>query len=299
MNILSMVMGLLLIFACTFGLSLRKAILTQGVEKTYQAHMNASRKIRNSYESLCYSQLRSEIKEKHKEKEEEKERQPSHAKEIKRLNLDCARLNLWPLVIDGAEKHPDLYETAAQLLYTFYSKPLFDGEPRLEYRLLDAIIQAAREVQNEDNNSRLMLEKLILKKQNVKPLYSLPSTYYRMLRGTKNIASDQSYPSLLDYFVLENKQTRICIHHASVEMLVSLFGEKAGSILYNEIHKSEIPLTREHMLDLCAQNGKPGLNEGFLKLLDLDSSAPHCSKHKILVKQDADVCLKQKVFFPG
>ncbi len=293
MNILSLVMGLLLIFACTFSLSLHKAMLSQSVEKTVQAHLNVTRKLRNSYESLCYRQLRSGAKE-NKPKKIHSHRE----REKQQLNLGCARLNLWPLVVDGVEKHPALYETAAQILCTFYSKHLFPNEQRFEYYLLNALLEAARQANTDPNSSHLIFEKLSLNKTNVKQLYPLQSIYYRMLRGTKTSMQDQSYPSLLDYFALDNKNSRVCLHHASPEMLVGLFGSRAGPIIYTELKKNETPISLERLEDLCKQNGNPALSDEFLKFLDLDSVSHHSSGQKVLVKQDSDVCLKQKVFFP-
>jgi len=298
MNIMSLVMGLLLIFACTFSLSLRKAAINQRVEKTYQAHMNASRKIRNSYESICYEQLRSVSKEP-KEKEHQNANSPQPKKKAEKLNFACARLNLWPLIVDGAEKHPALYETAAQILSSFYSKPLFNEEPRFEYCLLNSIIEAAHQANTDPNNSYLLLEKLLLKNLNVKQLYSTRSIYYRMLRGTKSIKADQRYPSLLDYFTIENKNSRICLHHASSKMIVALFGSRAGSSIYNELQTSKTDLSLDRLQELCSQNGNLALSEEFLKLIDLRSIDPPTSGQKVLVKEDADVCLKQKVFFPS
>lgn len=298
MNILPLVMSLLLIFACTFSLSLRKSTITQGVEKTYQAHMNASRKIRNSYESLCYEQMRSEAKEK-QPKEKQQNETPPQEKEIEQLNLACARLNLWPLLADGIEKHTDLYETAAQLLGSLYSKHLFEKEARFEYCLLDALLDAARQSNTDPNNPRILLEKLSLKEFNVKPLYPLQTTYYHMLKGTKKSSLDQGYPSLLDYFALENKKSRICLHHASQEMVVGLFGSRAGPHIYAELQKSETHLSFERLKDICTQNGKLALSDEFLKLIDVESASRHTSGQKTLVKEDADVCLKQKVFFPS
>ncbi|MBF8263885.1 MAG: hypothetical protein HW387_1550 [Parachlamydiales bacterium] len=292
MNILSMVMGLLLIFACTFTLSLRKATVTQGVEKTYQAHLKASRKIQNSYESLCYRRMRGV---KPKNPEGQATETPKKETRIEPLNLDCARLNLWPLVMDGAEKHPTLYEMAAQLLRSFYGSAFLNQQPRLEYHMLDAILAAAN---NEKSNaSSVFLEKLALKDFHVKPLYTMQTLYYHMLRGTKKSAGDQSYPALLEYLMVENKKSSICIHHASIEMLSALFGPRAAHAIFHERQESETPLTVERVQDLCSQNGKIGLSDEFFELFDWQASRHHSSGHKTLVHEEADVCLKQKVFF--
>ena len=298
MNIMSLVMGLLLIFACTFTLSLRKTAINQRVEKTYEAHMNASRKIRNSYESLCYKQLRSVTKEP-KEANHENSLPANRKKKTAPINPACARLNLWPLVIEGPEKHPAIYETAAEILRAFYSRALFNEEPRFEYCLLNALIEAARQANTNPNNSHLLLEKLSLKDLSVKRLYPLQSIYYHMLRGTKTLSANPGYPSLIDYFVIENNKSRLCLHHTSPQMLAALFGSRAGEVLYNEMQTSKEHLSLERLQDICAHNGKSALSEEFLQIIDLKSRDLHSSGQQILVKEDADVCLKQKVFFPS
>jgi len=295
MNLLSLVMGLLLIFACTFTLSLNKAAMSKSVEKTYQAHINASRKILNSYESICYERMREEKKEPQKEKKTAAHHEPC----VEVLNLDCARLNIWPLLQDGKEKHLILYETAAHLLRSFYGESLLNGQLRWEYQLLDVILDAAQIAARDPNRTHIPLEKLSLKESNVKQLYPLQMVYYRMLKGTKKRKTKQSYPSLLEYFVAEKKETHLCLQHASMEMLRALFGERIAPILYRELKERETPLLPDRVREICAQNGLIALSEDFLKLFDLQSSRHHPSGQKTLVKEDADVCLKQRVFLPS
>lgn len=296
MNLLSLVMGLLLIFTCTFSFSLSKAMLSHRIAKTYEAHGIASRKIRNSYENLCYRRLRGETK----EKEAPKSKKPAHRenKKIELANLECARINLWPLILDGKEKHQILYETAAQILRSLYSANVLPKEPRFEYRMLDAILIAARDAQSNRPAKNLLLEKLCLKDLRVKPVYTLQSIYYRMLRGTKKMTGEQAFPSLLEYMAIEEQESRICIHHASIELLRSLFGPQAGAALYQEIRETENPLTQERVQEICSKNGKIGMDEEFLKLFDWHAARHHGSGQKTIVREKDNVCLKQKVFLP-
>ena len=297
MNVLSMVMGFLLIFACTFTLSLRKAALTKSVESTYQAHVIASRKILSSYESLCYDRMRGEQKKSapNENTVNEDENTESEEKKSVFINSECARLNLWPLLQDGKEKQLLLYETTAQLLRCFYAQNLLKEQPRLEYQILDAIIDSGKAALKDPNLAHLSLEKLAIK-GNVKQLYPLQTVYYRMLRGTKK---QSGYPSLVDYFVIENKETHICLHHASYPMLCALFGEKIAPFLQHEIHESKVPLLPERIREICSQNGRIGLSDEFLNMLDLNSSRHHLSGQKTLIEEDADVCLKQRVYLPS
>jgi hypothetical protein len=292
MNLLGMVMGLLLIFACTFTLSLRKATVAQGVEKTYQAHLNASRNIHNSFESLCYRRMRG----KKPKTPDEQKKEIAKELHLEPVNLDCARLNLWPLLIDGSEKHPALYETAAQLLRSLYASALFNRESRFEYRLLDAMLDAAKKKQHKQKTTSIFLEKLVLNDSHVKPLYTMQTIYYHMLRGIRKSAGDEGYPALLEYLTIENKKSLICIHHASIEMLSALFGPGTAWAIFHELQESETPLTLERVQDLCNQNGKLNLSDEFFTLFDWQSSRLHSSSQKTLVQEEANVCLKQKVF---
>lgn len=294
MNLLGLILGFLLIFACTFSLSLAKSSLSQRVEKTYQAHTNATRHILNSYESLCYHRMRGETKDLPKISSQKK---PQKKKEEPSLNQECARINLWPLIEDGKEKHIVLYETAARALSAMYRPILAQIPPRSEYTILDAILSSAQKAKFSTQHPHVHLEKLSLNGDRVKQLYTLQSIYYQMLRGTKQNVNELSYPSLMECFVIDQKPSAICIQHASFEMLKALFGEKAAGQLFHEMEESEIPLTMERIQDVCHQ-ASLDVSEDFFKLLDLQSRHHLCGP-KILVGQDQDICIKQKVYLPS
>lgn len=298
MNILGLIFGILLICACTFSLSMHKFLLSRPVEITCQNHLAATRKILNAYESEYYKALRSKTK-----KEESKKSDPKHPaqglkKEEKKaplLNGECSRLNLRPLIQDGKDEHPILYETAARMLRSLYQKPLFGEEVRLEYQLLDAILSAAK---CEGTSPMPPLEKLLLPEKNVKRLYPLQMIYYRMLKGTKP-AAKKKYPCLADYFSIEDAPSSLCLRHASIEMLSGLFNPKAALQLVKEMQKNKDSLSKDRILEICIQSGITSLDDDFFELIDLKTARHRLPSKKILVEEEGGVSLRKQFFMPG
>ena len=254
-------------------------MLATQIESTYQAWQIANRKLLKAYENSRFDTFREAPKEKVEEKPPSMRPLSPEKPPKKQSNRSCARLNLWPLVADGKKEHPLLYETAASLLRSLYAKPLFGAEKRWETSLLDAVLQAAEQQHKDPKISSILLEKL-----------SLPvpkaSIFYRMLRGTrKNI--DNPYPSLLDYFVCEEADAKICLPHASLELLTALFGEKTANELYREFQKEKALQNVERFKQLCI-----GEEELF------SFQACPGSRHKTLVVESGDVCLRKEITLP-
>lgn len=158
------------------------------------------------------------------------ERKPRETKEEsdrvdKIINPACARLNLFPLIDQGRNEHPALYEIASKLLRLFYH-PTFLQHPGMEYQLLDAMITAGKRILKEE--LILPIETLDLKDP------FLQSIYYSLLKGTK-----KDPPPLLDYFKIERVPSTICLFDADPKMLSVFFGEKQATALYEEIHSGQ------------------------------------------------------------
>jgi hypothetical protein len=245
MNILGLVFSLLFLLGLGFHSMWNKYLGASRIHSAYIGHQRAHRKILEKYESQIYAEVRSKPKEKRNlaknTKGEEPRSSKEKAKEFPEINASCARINLYPLVADGREAHPFLYELVAKTLRTFYSKQLFGKEKKMEYRLLDSILHAAQKEKTP------VLEKLHLKEQIL---------YYKLLKGTKkwDITAQQGYPSLLDYFSLDQTEKKICLYHAHQNLLSILFGEKGGKIVYNELNKKDTPpITKEYLEHLCSE----------------------------------------------
>jgi hypothetical protein len=280
MNVLAFLFSLLLICACSFSLSMRTQQLSELIDRTYQAHHRVSQSILNSYESLCYKQ----IPKKRSEPSSKKQNHRSHQKRTH--NRECARLNLWPLVREGKERHPVLYQTAAQLLRNLYGEALFSDQGQYEVVLLNALMTAAQmELTKHPDLLFLSIEKLRL------PQCSL--LYYQMLKGTKRVSGESGYPSLLEFLSLDKRASRICIHHASEPLLTACF----GSCIAHQLMEQEEPLQRDEFRELCARKGRR-FSEEFFDLFDLHKSSHRTTdSQKIVVHDENEVLLRKKLFF--
>jgi len=149
------------------------------------------------------------------------------------VNPVCSRLNLYPLIIDGRTLHPALYDLAANTLRLFYHDQ-FGSEKRMEYRLLDALLAGAKK-ELPHMGADLPLETIPLSSP------SLQLLYYKLLKGTKhsNLFSAQGYPSLIDFFKIEQAVGKICLFHAHPHMLTSFFGLKSSPHLYQLLHQEK------------------------------------------------------------
>jgi len=291
MNLLPLVFAILLILACTFSLSFQKTLLSKPVASTYQAHLKATRSILSSYESLCYKRLRSKKKPASTQPRSKNKKPP---KQAPAQFHECSKINLWPLLQEGPEKHPLLYQLTLTTFHRFYGSILEEGRG-LETQLLNAILSSGRQaIDDAPDATRIALEKLPLAETHVKRLYPLQTYFYRMLKGVKQTAHPM--PSLLDLFCLEQQESKLCLKHATAEQLALLFGEKAAPKILTEIREGHPD--QQRIMDLCATSGERLADEALFELIDLRFSK-HDSHETTLVKEEEGVCLKKRVFLPG
>ncbi len=285
MNVVGFVFGWLMIFACVFSLSIHKTSLAKSADRSEKSNLAASRKILNSYESLLY---RREKGKPIKNSREPKTMCAAASKKTRApLNPPCARLNIWPLVQDGKEMHPALYDLAAKLLRFFYADPLLN-EARLEYRLLDAMLDSARLAQKQRPAMQIPLEKLPLSTA------SFQNLYYQMLKGTKQ--DSRGFPSLLDYLSCECRQSKICLKHASFPMISCLFGPSTACPIYRAIHEDKTHLSEEFLQNICTSSGAPGIERNILEFLELNQLAHPPSQQKTIEETSKGISLKKRVF---
>ena len=277
MNLIAFIFGLLLIFTCSFSLSLRKFHLTEPIDSTYRANAIASQKILNSYESLRYKRIPKK-KSAETEKKKQNRNQTTHQHD-RTQNGACARLNLWPLIQEGRETHPALYQTAVRIFKTFYTE-----SPEL---FLNALLEAAKMQLKKDSGAlSFSLEKLALG--------SLQLTYYQMLKGAMKAPADQRYPSLLELITLEKTPSLICLQHTSQPLLNALF----TAPLAEQILLEKEELKKDQLRELCLHKGQRVVDDEFLNLFDLQQTSHRISENQtILVQDENEVSLKKKVFF--
>ena len=212
-------------------------------------------------------------------KETEKGKHKSKKLEPPDLNPECAKLNLWPLVQEGKEAHPFLYETALKLLDTYYGKFFFQEKPQEKVLFLNSLLVKSKQaIQNE---------KFSLEKLSFSPKFK--ESYYRMLKGTKtwDPEKEMGYPSLLDVIKVEEAPSKICICHAHVGQLIALFGEKPAKALLQELYAEEAPdLTKELLFDTFAKVHQIPPTDEFFDLFEMGMKT-HISRQKMtLVASD-------------
>ncbi len=254
MNILGLVFSLLLILSYAYYASWDKHNSSSRLRRTYLAHQEAYRKILNDYESELYRNLRHVPIPGREKPKSGNEKKGSPLPLESQWNQPCSRINLWPLVEEGKETHPILYELMAKLLSFFYSS-LFDKE-RFEYTFLDHLLKCAKTA----HEPLIELEKLSLSDE-MQPLF------YRMLKGTQD---PNGFPPLLDYVKFTPEKNKICLFHAHPNLLAIFFGPKAGAKLYAELHKENpSALTAELIDEICSESHRLSADSKLLDIIEL------------------------------
>lgn len=290
MNILGLVFSLLLILSYCFWATWEKSTGSRRLGSAYLGVQKINRKYLNHFESELYQSLR----QKTAEKEAAPAAAPTAPKEAKipELNEPCARLNLLPLIVEGRDEHPFLYETAARLFRSFY-QPLFPNQPRFEYRFLDHLLASIKTALQKE--SPFFLEKLALNDASLQPLY------YRMLRGTKewDLSANSGLPPLLDYLKCEPSSEKLCLFHAHPDLLSVLFNPKAAKQLFRKIHQDKAPpLTKELLEQICSEAHIFALDARLFDLLELDrpSHKSHANRSYIETDETSHISLRKRLY---
>lgn len=245
MNILGLIFSLLMILSFTFFACWEKQLGAHRLERTYVSHQEVARKILNRHERELYKNLRNKPNPNEPAPVASTDKKATFPKNPQ-LNQECSRLNLLPLIEEGPEAHPLLYEVAAKLFATFY-KPLFEKKARAEYAFLNQFLSLAKTAAAKEPS-------FALEKIRFSP--ALQPIYYKMLKGTKewNLKEGVGYPSLLDYVKVDTGEEKLCLSHAHPDLLTVLFGPNAGPKLYEEIHQKNHPsITRELIEQICSE----------------------------------------------
>jgi hypothetical protein len=279
MNILSIVFAILFMLSFAFYACLENQTMIHRLNKTFISQTNIFRKMLTAYETEIYKKTRASAKiasSKHKKKEEK-----NTLKEIptpSKINPECARLNLWPLLQTGREENQLLYEELAQLLRQFYKKSLFSffsDQTGLEYRFLDTWLASIKTSLSENPTDPVILEKIALTDKTLQMLY------YNMLRGSK-----EKYPTLLDFVKVDQKtKDKLCLFHATPTMLSIFFGDAAQAV-YEEIHGEKIVVTAEMIEEICRQHRAACFDKKFFEIITLARFKHDTSSTMTLLEED-------------
>ncbi len=282
MNIIALVMGLLLIIAVSTNTLLKKKIADDTVSKSVSGYMNASRKALNNSEIYYFNSIQAKPSDNSK-----KEKEPIKVVENKKreINIQNAKINIYPLVMEKKENCPELYKLVISLVKTLYSDKSF-YKTNLEKVILDNIL-AAFEIQLKKDKD-LHLANLFLKDS------SLQKTYYRILKGTKFYDFDKKIgiPSLLDYIKFENTNSKIPMKDASYELLLTIFNKSiTKEIILLQTQNPPKNLTKENVINICQKNHFR-FDEKIFDFFDFSNSIN--SKEKIIIGLDKSTNIKVK-----
>lgn len=220
MNVIPFVITILTVLTYGMSLTYQNKINSMRNQIAYNQYRNAELKILKKSQKMQFKHLPGK-----KVLVENEKKTKNKTKLSSTLNQECAKFNLFPLIDEGKETHPALFETVLKFLRLFYAEKVFAHEKNLDQKILEALLKAAKLALKE--NKKLDLETLSLNDP------SLQLIYYKLLKGTKN-----GYPPLSDFLKIEKEPSKICIYHANHDLLAIFFGEKTASqieqILQNE-----------------------------------------------------------------
>lgn len=286
MNLLPLVFSIMLIFSYGYYAIWDKHVNGVKLQNSYTSHHEANREIWNEFESQYYSDLGKKVKKRDPNKPKTERNTQKQDKPKKILsNGECARINLWPLIQEGREKHQALYELSAKLLKTFYGS--LSKEKRFEYNFLDALLSSAKKA----NLDPFSLEKIAFEDPRMRLIY------YKMLKGSKkwDLQNGVGYPPILDFVKAEPAEEKICIFHSHPAMLNVLFNPQTAERLNTAIHQEKVPLTPELVQRICFETHIISLSPDLLNLLQFSGYQKHKDKKPSFFATSGDVELRKNL----
>jgi hypothetical protein len=282
MNILPFVFAVLLILSYGASASFQSRIESRRNQKAHLGLRKTELNFLRHSEAEHYKELPGiAVKIKKEKPAATRVRKQNESKPIP-INPVCCRLNLYPLLDDGRNKHPNLYETAAKLLRTFYSTALFSSEKGFEYKLLDAIVCAGKSSLKEEFS--LPIETLDLNDP------QLQDIYYTSLKGTKKCSlGRKGYPPLIDYLKIERKDEPICLFEAHPHMLTVFFGQKTAKIVYETLHDGQKQsLELDAIIQISNDPQLAFIDPEVWKLLNFKRPTHASASRRTFVAEDAE-----------
>lgn len=309
MNFLTFVFSLLILLSFGTFAILEKLSNGRRLRSSYLGHLVANRKMISRCEIEAYRGFRA-IPKKNDKPKGMRETITTTTPQFPKINPECAFLNLCPLIQEGKEAHPLLYEIAAKMFKLFYGAALFENKPRFEYRFLDAFLKQIKEALQQ--KTLFSLEKLSFNDA------SLQMMYYKMLKGAQGKNRDLpncpldpkielsaqnqiGYPSLLDAISIEESPSKVCLFHAHPNQLSIFFGPKAALKIFQKIHQSKPPLvTREWIEKICSESHVMFLDSKIFDLIAI-SRLQHKKKFKktwIEEDETTHITLRKNIYLP-
>jgi hypothetical protein len=290
MNLIPFVFTVLLILSYNLAASFQSRLMSHRNQKAYLALRGAELDILRKSEQNQFLALPGDpVKKPHKKSppSPSKNKDSSQSVPLPEPNAPCARLNIYPLIIEGRDRHAALYETTAKLLRTFYQRAFFPNEKRFEYKLLDAILGGAKTKLIGKNS--LALETVALKDPTLQLLY------YSLLKGTKQYSlGEKGYPPLTDYLRIEKDGGKICLFHCHLDILTVFFGPKTAAKLLQELKDKKAGLTLEAILEWGSDPQLRFVDQEVWSLIDFNRPQhPEALRKTLLGYEDGTSIRKQ------
>lgn len=280
MNFLTLIFSFLLLLAFGTHLILEKQLTQSQLKKSYLGHVRAHRNILRQHEKHLYQQILLPITPIPEETGSPK-KPPKKSDPL--FNPLCARINLLPLIQEGKEKHPFLYELMLHLIRTCYGPFFFNNASFTESTFFNLFLKECSQ------NPVVQFEKLFSQNDPVRAIY------YRMLKGSKHIGEE--FPPLTDLIRADVKNAPICLVHAHPVMLEILFGKKISARLTQEMEK-ENPLSKELIEHIALECRVPPLKEELFSLLAYRAVKQDRNK-STYIAQENSVFLKKTISTEG
>jgi hypothetical protein len=229
-NILPLIFTFLILFTCiasTFSKEVKSFFLS---ETTLNSFDRTERKMNNTIACKAYRKMKGEPI----NKKESGEKKPKQSTYFSRRSFfpsfENSKFNIRPLIKDEGELklHP-LFEPLAEMLRLLYKRTLFDREShseKIEYRLLEAILNKARKHPEAKDLSELCPDDLTLR-----------SLYYKLLKGTNQYRQKESIPPLGDFVTLRKEGAAIFFSFASPTLLTAIFDHATAEHILEEERK--------------------------------------------------------------
>lgn len=293
MNFLTFIFSLILIFSLGTFVTLEKQAGDRRLRSTFLGHITANRKLLSKWESETYQTFRSRPNPPSEQLSSSTKKEPKPAK-TPPINPECAKINIGPLIQEGREAHPFLYEITLKLLKQFYGASIFDNKPQLADPFLTVFLKKAKEAMEKKTFS---LEKLSLEAP-------IQWQYYKMLKGTKQWDQGQKigYPSLLDMVKVEEKPSKICLSHAHPGLIALFFGDKAADKLYQQMHgENSSPITKEAIEQACSESHIAILEPAIFDFLELRQPSHAKDKKTTWIAEDqtTKISLRKNIYIQG
>jgi hypothetical protein len=246
-------------------------------EIAFFQYMKASRHFRNEYEKKFYAKAFPAPPKPPKTRAKKTEA-PKRFRYSKEKSYNYGRLNIYPLLQEGKETHPDLYTYFLHLVEILYGKTLFQGNIALEKQLIDSLIATVK----KENPKIVFLGKIRLNNPLFQPIY------YRMVKGSKDIFS------LLQYVSTEEHASKIYLPYASKEMLLTFFDEKMVEVL--ETKKASEMEIKKADLEILISSYSQEKQGSLWKFVTFEKKRPFSSYTSLLEgKADNETIFSRKV----